>query len=91
VFAIDGTPVLALVAGDRRCDPAALPAALNLSGQAGRCDADMVRAATGFAIGGVAPVGHLTPLPTAGLFGSGHDRFMRAGVAAEGSATHLGC
>jgi hypothetical protein len=26
-----------------------------------------------------------------GLFGSGHDRFMRAGVAAEGSATHLGC
>jgi hypothetical protein len=26
-----------------------------------------------------------------GLFGSGHERFMRAGVAAEGSATHLGC
>jgi prolyl-tRNA editing enzyme YbaK/EbsC (Cys-tRNA(Pro) deacylase) len=65
VFAIDGTPVLALVAGDRRCDPSALPAALNLPGKAGRCDADTVRAATGFAIGGVAPVGHLTPLPTA--------------------------
>jgi prolyl-tRNA editing enzyme YbaK/EbsC (Cys-tRNA(Pro) deacylase) len=63
VFAIDGTPVLALVAGDRRCDPSALPAALNLPGKAGRCDADTVRAATGFAIGGVAPVGHLAPLP----------------------------
>jgi prolyl-tRNA editing enzyme YbaK/EbsC (Cys-tRNA(Pro) deacylase) len=65
VFAIDGAPVLALIAGDRRCDPTALPAALNLAGKAGRCDADTVRAATGFAIGGVAPVGHLTPLPTA--------------------------
>jgi prolyl-tRNA editing enzyme YbaK/EbsC (Cys-tRNA(Pro) deacylase) len=65
VFAVDGRPVLALVAGDRRCDPAALPGVLNLPGEAGRCDADTVRAATGFAIGGVAPVGHLTPLPTA--------------------------
>lgn len=29
----------------------------------GRADADQVRKMTGFAIGGVAPVGHLTPLP----------------------------
>lgn len=29
----------------------------------GRADADLVRAVTGFAIGGVAPVGHLTPSP----------------------------
>ena len=29
----------------------------------GRADADTVRAVTGFAIGGVAPLGHLTPLP----------------------------
>jgi prolyl-tRNA editing enzyme YbaK/EbsC (Cys-tRNA(Pro) deacylase) len=28
----------------------------------GKADADLVRAETGFAIGGVAPVGHLTPL-----------------------------
>ena len=65
VFEIAGEPVLALVAGDRRCDLAALPAALGRQGDARRCDADKVRAATGFAIGGVAPVGHLAPLPTA--------------------------
>jgi prolyl-tRNA editing enzyme YbaK/EbsC (Cys-tRNA(Pro) deacylase) len=29
----------------------------------GRADADLVRAETGFAIGGVAPVGHLAPIP----------------------------
>ena len=65
VFEVAGEPVLALVAGDRRCDLAALPAALGLAGPARRCDADKVRAVTGFAIGGVAPVGHLAPLPTA--------------------------
>ena len=65
VFELDGEPVLALVAGDRRCDPQALPAALGRSGAVRRCDASKVRAATGFAIGGVAPLGHLTPLPTA--------------------------
>jgi prolyl-tRNA editing enzyme YbaK/EbsC (Cys-tRNA(Pro) deacylase) len=64
VFEIEGAPVLALVAGDRRCDVAALPEALGRSGRARRCDAERVRAVTGFAIGGVAPVGHLLPLPT---------------------------
>ena len=29
----------------------------------GRADATLVRAKTGFAIGGVAPLGHLTPIP----------------------------
>jgi hypothetical protein len=34
-----------------------------LAGEAlGRAEADLVRAQTGFAIGGVAPVGHLTPI-----------------------------
>jgi prolyl-tRNA editing enzyme YbaK/EbsC (Cys-tRNA(Pro) deacylase) len=64
VFEVAGEPVLALVAGDRRCDPRELPAALGLEGSARRCDAERVRAVTGFAIGGVAPVGHLAPLPT---------------------------
>jgi prolyl-tRNA editing enzyme YbaK/EbsC (Cys-tRNA(Pro) deacylase) len=64
VFEVAGQPVLALVAGDRRCDPQELPAALGLEGSAWRCDAERVRAVTGFAIGGVAPVGHLAPLPT---------------------------
>ena len=43
----------------------ALPAALGLTGAARRCDAATVRAVTGFAIGGVAPVGHLGAIPTA--------------------------
>lgn len=38
--------------------------ASRLAGEAlGRADANLVRATTGFAIGGVAPIGHLTPSP----------------------------
>ena len=65
VFAVDGRAVMALVAGDRRCDTAALARALGLDGTVGRADADMVRDATGFTIGGVPPIAHATPLPTA--------------------------
>ncbi len=64
VFTIDGAPVMALIAGDRRCDTKALPAALGRSGLVLRADAERVRAATGFVIGGVAPLAHPTPLPT---------------------------
>ena len=65
VFTVDGAPVMALVAGDRRCDTAALARALGREGPVRRADADAVRAATGFAIGGVAPLAHETPLPVA--------------------------
>ena len=65
VFTIAGAPVMALVAGDRRCDTAALGGALGREGRVRRADADSVRAATGFAIGGVAPLAHETPLPVA--------------------------
>jgi prolyl-tRNA editing enzyme YbaK/EbsC (Cys-tRNA(Pro) deacylase) len=65
VFTIDGAPVMALIAGDRRCDTKALPGAFGMSGLVIRADADRVRQATGFAIGGVAPVGHPARLPTA--------------------------
>ncbi len=65
VFTIDGAAVMALIAGDRRCDTKALPAAFGMSGLVIRADADRVRQATGFAIGGVAPVGHPARLPTA--------------------------
>ena len=64
VFLIDGAPVMALVAGDRRCDTRALPAAFARTGLVLRADADKVREATGFAIGGVAPIAHPRPLPT---------------------------
>ena len=65
VFTVGGAPVMALVAGDRRCDTAALAGALGREGRVRRADADAVRDATGFAIGGVAPVAHETPLPVA--------------------------
>jgi len=65
VFVIEGGAVMALVAGDRRCVEAALAPALGLAGTARRASADQVRAATGFAIGGVAPVAHPAVLPTA--------------------------
>ena len=65
VFAVAGQPVMALVAGDRQCDTKALPAALGLEGKCKRADADLVREATGFAIGGVAPVAHERQLPIA--------------------------
>lgn len=64
VFLLDGAPVVALVSGSNRLDEQRLASALG--GEAvGRADADTVRAATGFPIGGVPPFGHATSLPTA--------------------------
>lgn len=48
--------VLVMSSGARRVDPEKL--ALAVGEPIGKADADFVRAATGFAIGGVAPVGH---------------------------------
>jgi len=64
VFTIDGEAVMALIAGDRRCDTKALPQAFGRSGLVMRPDADRVREVTGFAIGGVAPIGHPQPVAT---------------------------
>jgi prolyl-tRNA editing enzyme YbaK/EbsC (Cys-tRNA(Pro) deacylase) len=57
-----GEPVIALVSGDRRADEAALARALGESVE--RADADWVREVTGYAIGGVPPVGHPAPVRT---------------------------
>ena len=55
-----GHVVLFLTAGGNRVDPAR---ATEIAGQPlGKADADLIRAETGFAIGGVAPVGHLTEI-----------------------------
>lgn len=55
----DGHVVLFLTAGGNRVDASRASA---LAGEAlGKADAALIRAETGFAIGGVAPVGHLTP------------------------------
>jgi prolyl-tRNA editing enzyme YbaK/EbsC (Cys-tRNA(Pro) deacylase) len=54
VFVADSRPVLALVAGDRRGDTAAI-GALTQASTVRFADAETVRAATGYAIGGVSP------------------------------------
>lgn len=54
VVIADGTPAIALVAGDRRGDLAAIAAELGAF-SAKMADADTVREATGYAIGGVSP------------------------------------
>ncbi len=58
VFEVEGQAVMVLVAGDRRCNEKALPAALGFAGKARRASPELVREATGYAIGGVSPVGH---------------------------------
>jgi Cys-tRNA(Pro) deacylase len=57
------TPVIALVSGANRLDEAKLAAAAGAA-RAARVDAERVRAVTGFPIGGVAPLGHPTPVRT---------------------------
>jgi prolyl-tRNA editing enzyme YbaK/EbsC (Cys-tRNA(Pro) deacylase) len=58
VFVAAGRPLLVLCAGDRRVDVAAL------GSDARQATAAEVREATGFAIGGVPPLGHARPLAT---------------------------
>jgi prolyl-tRNA editing enzyme YbaK/EbsC (Cys-tRNA(Pro) deacylase) len=62
VFTAGETPVLALVSGANRVDTARLTPYLDAPPR--RATADEVRTATGFAIGGVPPIGHARPLIT---------------------------
>ena len=57
-----GEPVLIVASGANRVDPA--KAAALLGEAIKRADADFVREATGFAIGGVPPLGHDRPIAT---------------------------
>ena len=61
-FAVDGRITMALLSGSNRLDERALAAAAGGS-RCERADADAVRAATGFPIGGVPPLGHAEDLP----------------------------
>src|SRR3954451_3909051 len=63
VFDADGTPLLVLTSGAHRVDTGKV-AALVGAERVRRASPDFVRAATGQAIGGVAPVGHPAPLRT---------------------------
>jgi prolyl-tRNA editing enzyme YbaK/EbsC (Cys-tRNA(Pro) deacylase) len=62
VFDADGELVLALTSGVNRIDPAALATVVGAA-TCRRADPDEVRRVTGFAIGGVAPIGHDQHLP----------------------------
>lgn len=57
-----GRLFLFLTAGGNRVDPGR--ASILAAEPLGRADGQTVRERTGFAIGGVAPLGHLAPLPT---------------------------
>lgn len=61
IFGVDGEIVLAYVSGSNRLDESKLAAAAG-GDRCERVDADAVRAATGFPIGGVPPFGHATEL-----------------------------
>ena len=58
VFRAGDRAVVAIVSGDHRLEPAKLAAAVGEGVK--RADADFVRAATGYAIGGVPPLGYAT-------------------------------
>ena len=53
----DGVAVLVVTSGDHRVDEKKVAA---LVGKVGRADADFVKSQTGFSIGGVSPVAHLS-------------------------------
>ncbi len=61
VFLADGNPVVAVLSGVDRLDTDKLRR-LRGAARVERPDADAVRAATGFPIGGVSPVGHGAPV-----------------------------
>ncbi len=67
VFAVPGSPgrraVLVMTSGAHKVNTARLADRLGVEAL-DRADPELVRAATGFAIGGVAPVGHTQPLDT---------------------------
>jgi prolyl-tRNA editing enzyme YbaK/EbsC (Cys-tRNA(Pro) deacylase) len=61
IFAVDGEVVLAYVSGKNQLDEAKLATAAGGTACT-RVDADTVRSATGYPIGGVPPFGHATEL-----------------------------
>ncbi len=62
VFTVNGAPVMVVASGINRVDEGKLGRLAG--GQVRRADANTVKRATGYAIGGVPPLGHETALPT---------------------------
>jgi Cys-tRNA(Pro) deacylase len=64
LFTVNGQPIVALVSGVNQLDFGKLAALCGVGrNKVKRPDADTVKAATGFGIGGVPPFGHASPLP----------------------------
>lgn len=61
VFICDGEPVVCVASGEHRIDPDKVAEALDCA-EVRQAGAGEVRAATGFAVGGVPPVGHGLPV-----------------------------
>ena len=61
LFKADGSFLICLIAGDKRCSLNKLKKILQKK-DVSMANADEVKAATGFSIGGVAPVAHITNL-----------------------------
>jgi len=86
-FVVNGRPTLVLAAGDRRVDAKALRRIYDLSKRKVKiAHPEDVLAWTGYAVGGVPPVGHPRPLPT--LIDRSLARFETV-YAAAGSANAL--
>lgn len=82
VFLSGGEPVLVIASGANRVDTAKVA---RLTGApVRRADGDLVKAHTGFAIGGVPPVGHARPLRTL----IDQDLFQYAGIWAAAGTPH---
>ena len=62
VFEADGVPLLVLASGPNRVDTAAL--GTRLGAVIGKADAGAVKTASGYSIGGVPPLGLLSPMRT---------------------------
>lgn len=79
IFSADGDPLLVLTSGSHRVDTAKVAASLGVE-MIDRADPAFVRAATGQAIGGVAPLGHPAPVRTLVDFAlAAHDEVWAAG------------
>lgn len=83
VFTIDDEPLLVLTSGAHRVDTDWLGS--RLGGTIARASKDTVRTATGQVIGGVAPLGHPTPVRT--VVDTHLDRYDRVWAAAGHAKT----
>jgi prolyl-tRNA editing enzyme YbaK/EbsC (Cys-tRNA(Pro) deacylase) len=87
VIGDDGSewPVVALVPGDKRLDTSALARHAGAAGSR-RATLDEAREATGFAVGGTPPFGHVNPIP---VFADGQLRRNDPVWAAAGTPTSV--